>query len=444
MKLRHVASVGAVCAVLALTGCDEGRKNPGEVGVRVINAAPGFGELVFRREQRDQQYEPATLSFGGLQEYTFGVDTYDFFVNEVLLTSDAPRAWTFAAQLQANRAYTFVLTQVAGEVVPVVLENAAAPATEAQIQAVQTDADLPAMDLYLEPQGVGIAGATPRGTLSAQGQLAPRTIASGDYELFLTAAGDRTNVIMASTAFTLPANVTSSFIVMPASGQPPRPTVLLVQPGSTVLYDRNVTGEIRVINGATDAAPRDFALNGQFAPPLFSAIPFAQPTAFATLPAVSQTVNVTPVGNPGVLELNTSITGLANLRTTLLFGGPAGTLTHALVTDDGRRLMNDAKLTLLNAASQFPAVEFVVTEPGGDPSNTIAFEALVSPGASLAGYSRVPPGQYDLYLRQPSTSNLLTGPTRLNLAAGGIYGVLATNGPDTATAVITLFDDFTP
>jgi hypothetical protein len=39
---------------------------------------------------------------------------------------------------------------------------------------------------------------------------------------------------------------------------------------------------------------------------------------------------------------------------------------------------------------------------------------------------------------------LLTGPTRLNLAAGGIYGVLATNGPDTATAVITLFDDFTP
>ena len=51
MNLRHVASCGLACAVLVLAGCDEGRQPPGKVGVRVVNVAPGFEELVFRRER---------------------------------------------------------------------------------------------------------------------------------------------------------------------------------------------------------------------------------------------------------------------------------------------------------------------------------------------------------------------------------------------------------
>ena len=440
MNLRHVASYGVVCAVLALTGCDEGRQNPGQVDVRVVNAAPGFGELIFRREQRD---EPASLAFGAVQAFTYGVDTYDFFVFEQLLSSTGtPRTWTFSSQLQPERAYTVVLTEVAGEVLPVVLENAAAPAADAQIQALHAAAGLPAVDLYLERPGVGIAGATPRGTLSAQGQIAPLTLAAGDYELWLTGAGNPADVLMTSRTIALPAGLTSSFVVMPAVGQPPRPTVMLVQPSSTLLYDRDAGGELRVINGATDTAPRDVALNSQFAPPLFSAIPFAEPTPFVTVPAGSQTLTVTPVGNPGVLELNQPVPGVVAQRTTLLFTGPAGTLSHTFVVDDGRRLLNDAKLLLMDGATQFPSIEFVITEPGGDQGSTIAFVTLVAPGAPVLGYSRLPPGDYDLYLRETGTSNVLSGPTRLGLAAGGIYGVLATDGPDTASAVVTLFDDF--
>jgi hypothetical protein len=45
-------------------------------------------------------------------------------------------------------------------------------------------------------------------------------------------------------------------------------------------------------------------------------------------------------------------------------------------------------------------------------------------------------------LRQNLATTLLSGPTRLTLAAEGIYGVLAVNGPDTATAGVVLFDDF--
>jgi hypothetical protein len=438
MNLRHVASCGLACALLVLIGCDKGRQQPTEVDVRVVNAAPGFIELDYQRETRQQ---PSTVSFKGVTEARYDVDSYDFFVFERSgAGTAAPRSWTFNAQLQAERAYTFILTEVAGEIRPVVLENAAAPAGEAQIQALHAAAGSPAMDLYLERTGVGIAGATPRGTFNAQQQIAARTIAAGDYELFLTEAGNPANVLLSTTAFPLTAGVTTTLIVVPEPGLSTPFSVMVVQPASGVLYDRNATAQLRVINGATDQAPRDFAINSQFSPPLFPAIPFAEPTATATIPVGTQTITVTPVGNPGVLELNQPFAGILE-RSTLLFGGPAGALTHAITSDDGRRIYNEAKITFMNAATQFTGVDFVLVRPGEDQAVVAPVASLIAPGAALS-YAPLVPGDYDLYLRQNAATTLLAGPTRLTLAAQGIYGVLAVNGPDTATAGVVLFDDF--
>ncbi len=66
---------------------------------------------------------------------------------------------------------------------------------------------------------------------------------------------------------------------------------------------------------------------------------------------------------------------------------------------------------------------------------------LGAPGSQFV-YSHFPPGTYDLYLRETTTGALLSGPTAITLDGSGIYGVLATNGPDTATATVTLYDDF--
>ena len=201
---------------------------PPEVDVRVLNVAPSFASLDFHREQEGA----LTMTFKGVQDARYDVDTYDFFVVERSAASGAtPRSWTFGSQLQAERAYTFVLTEVAGEIVPVVLENSAAPAADAQIQALHAATGLPAMDLYLERPGVGIAGATPRGSFNAQEQIAARTMASGEYELWLTEAGNPANVLLSSTTFNLPAGVTSTFVVTPEPGlTTPQLTVVVLQP----------------------------------------------------------------------------------------------------------------------------------------------------------------------------------------------------------------------
>jgi hypothetical protein len=439
MSLRYVASCGLLCAAL-LAGCDDGRPAPGRVSVQVINAAPGFETLTFRRE-RDVR-NATDLSFKGAQAYTYDADTYDFYVTErTLEVTDPGRVWTFAPTLEATTNYTFVLTEVGGEVQPVVMSAPAAPASSAQFVALHAASGLPALDLYLEAPGVGIAGATPRATFSAQEQVSPRTLPAGDYELFLTPAGNPSQVLLTSVTLTMPAATTSTFVVVAENGaSTAQLSVVLLQASPVVLFDRNAPSELRVVNGATDQAPRDVAVNAQFSPPLFQGAVLGEPTPYASVPVGTVQIQVTPPGDPGVLELDVPFAAFIGQRSTMLFTGPAGTLVPTFVGDDGRRLNREAKLRLMNAASQFLAIDYVVTFADGDPNVLPALAQLFPGGAS--SYLPFAPGEYDLYLYLANTATLLSGPTRISVDAGGIYGILSVDGPDTATAGLRFFDDF--
>jgi len=388
---------------------------------------------------RDQE-----MRFKDAQLFVYDADTYDFYVIERSLSNADPgRTWTFAPKLEANTLYTFALTEVAGEIQPVVIATPPSPVTDAQIVALNAASGLPAMDMYLERPGVGIAGATPRGTFNAGEQIPPRTLPSGEYELFLTAAGNPADVLLTSLNFTLAAGTTSTFIVVPESGQSTaRVSAVLLQSAPQVLFDRNAPSVLRAINGATDRAPRDLAIDSQFSPPLFSAMPFAEPTAYGTVPIGTVKINVTPVGNPGVLELDAQFSSGAGQRLTTLFTGPAGTLQPTFAADDLRRLNREAKLRFMNAATQFLAIDFVVAFPEGDPAPLFPLAQLFPPG--MSEYQPLYPGEYDLYLLETTTRAILSGPTRISVAAGGIYGALAIDGPDTATANVRLLDDFVP
>ena len=82
--------------------------------MQVANVASGFPSLTFQREQPSFE-SPEQLVFKDTRVYLYDADTYDFYVGEP--TSDI--TWTFAPTLEADTHYTFVLTEVAGEVVPV-------------------------------------------------------------------------------------------------------------------------------------------------------------------------------------------------------------------------------------------------------------------------------------------------------------------------------------
>lgn len=437
MNLGQLASCGLVCA-LGLVGCDGGRQSPLKVNVNVINAAPGFADLAFRREQT----QPLQLSFKSAQEANYDADTYDFYVTG-LDASTVEQTWQFTRTLVGGARYVFVLTDVAGAVVPIVLEHGQAPTTDAQILAAHPGGGLPAMDLYLERPGVGIAGATPRGSLAAPGQFAARTLPSGDYELRLTAAGNPAAVLFTSPTINLAAGTTTTFVVTPEAGETTAPfSMQLVRSASEVLFDRNAPTELRALNAATDRQPRDFAINREFAPPLFPVVPFGSPTNHAVVPASSALpINVTPPGNPGVLELDQTLATFSALRYTAFFTGDAGTLTHVITVDDHRRIYGLAKLRFFNTALQFTdPIEVALVPTGGAPDQFAGQITLLAPNAS--GHTLLAPDTYDLYLRRVGTNDILSGPTPVTLDERSIYTVLAVNGPNNTTAEVLLLDDF--
>src|SRR5688572_25197757 len=119
MNLRQLVSCGLVGA-LALVGCDGGRQTPPKVTVSIINAAPGFADLGFRRGPTDLL--ETTLPFKSAQEITYDADTYDFDVQGLNALSGTS-TWSFTETLVGDTHYVVVLTDVAGEVVPIVLER---------------------------------------------------------------------------------------------------------------------------------------------------------------------------------------------------------------------------------------------------------------------------------------------------------------------------------
>jgi hypothetical protein len=175
---------------------------------------------------------------------------------------------------------------------------------------------------------------------------------------------------------------------------------------------------------------------------LFAAVPFAAPTAFVPIaPGTNIPVNVTPPGNPGVLELDQKVSPFVTSKHTLMFYGEAGVLKHSFVIQDLRRIADEAKVIFYDAATQFESgLALLVLDPGDDPTNAFAAVSL-APGSISLSVS-APPASYDVYLRDIATNTIVTGPIPVTMAAAGIYGFLATNGPDSVTATLTLIDDF--
>ena len=172
------------------------------------------------------------------------------------------------------------------------------------------------------------------------------------------------------------------------------------------------------------------------------AAPYGTATSYVNVPVnTSLPISVTPVGNPGVLELDAQLSAPAGTLNTVMFAGPAGTLTPQIVTDDRRRIRGEVKLRYFNAANQFTtATEMVLLPPGTTDQTTVA-PATVLVAPAVTDYLFATHGEYDLLFRENGTNTPRTDPIHVTLVDGGIYGVITLNGPDTAHATVVFIDD---
>ncbi|HZF29908.1 MAG TPA: DUF4397 domain-containing protein [Gammaproteobacteria bacterium] len=445
MTARRFLPLGLVMLALALTlaACDTGRKRPPETTVRVLNVAPSFFSLDYLREET----QPSNLEFRSGTVFQYDEDTYDFHIQTQDDVTGAPlRILSFPQKVVAGTTYTFVIYDTGTAIDRVVLEAPPIPATatDTEIDVLNAASGQPAMDFYLTTTNSGIVGATPVGTLAFLQEVAARRVAAGDYEITVTAAGDPSNVLLKSQSFNLPAAKYSSFVIAANEGADNNPiSVVALGDTSSVFSNVLAPASLRVINSAVDQAPRDVAVDGQFSPPLFSAVPFKTKTAYASVPvSAALKINVTPPGNPGVLELDSTVpTGPTTLNTVLI-GGPPGALTQVNFVEDNRRIPAVGRLQFYNSAPQIlPSIDFFIVPTGTtDLTLFLPYASLLSPGGSAQ--LPVVPGTYDLTLRQTATTTVVAGPIPITINRGGLYGVLATNNANGVSADVTLLDDF--
>lgn len=424
---------------LAVSGCDSGRENPPDVDVSFIHAAPSRGPIAFRREEAIE----ANLDYKQSRTTTFDIDVYNFHFDISIAGAAAERLVSFTHELVAGTNYTIVATEVGGQLQQLILE---APSTEpdstsAQVALLHVAPTLGAVDVFLEVPGADLLSAVPLGTISVGEDLAPRMIDAGDYEFTLTQVASPSAVLLRSVAFPLFAAQSALFAIIDGAGQGIAPVAVVVT-GSTnfSFIDRDLLSQIRVINTISDRSSLDVGLDNEFSPPLFPGLSFGTISGYVTITPGAHDLTASPVGNPGVLEVDFPFAVEAGRFGTFFIANDPGATSTSFSIDDYRPIVGEITVNLYNAAQLFQFVDVFIA-PVGTDLNTIFPTASLLPGASLPGLA-IAPGDFELTIREGGTVTVLAGPTPITLIEGGFYGLLITDSIGGATVDLTLFDDF--
>ena len=437
----RIALLTLACVVLAACESEGGRVRPPSTAVSVIHVAGSFGNLEFRRVERLE----GTLGYRSSQVFNWDSGPYTFNIDATIPGLTTPiRLYTFTADLTAGNDHSIVLTEANGWLHELILEapQAELSETDAEIIIVNTAAGLEtAVDVYIEPPGTVLAAATPRGSVDFLESLPAAAIAPGEYELSLTQAGNPTNVVMVSDLFEIPGSVRTTLSVIDGLISASPAAALVSSAGNdTPLSDRELRAGIRVLNAMTSRDPVDVTVNSNFSPPLISNATFAAPTDYALVVPGEHTLQVTPAGNPGAIEVETTFRTLPGQRGTWFVRGDPGALT-ALYSPDSQRLIRDiAEVTVYYGGTTVSGVDVFIVPPDTDLSAVAPTTSLTGTNALSFVYMGL--GGYTITVRESGTQNILAGPVAAGIGFEGSYGILITNGESGSGMDVTLIDRF--
>jgi hypothetical protein len=347
---------------------------------------------------------------------------------------------TFSVTLEPGREYYFVITEVGGTLEPLIVTQApfAPTAANAEVSVFHAAFTSPTLDIYLTAPGAVLSAASPIGRAAFNQHVAPSTFAPGDYQLAFTEAGNPLNVLFTSTTITLLPGQSNFLAISDAGLDTNQVIVERLTNVSTVLVDINAPVTQRMINGVTDAQPRDVFLDDNFSVPFLAAVPYSVPSARTPIVAGDRKISVTPAGNPGVIEVEAVTTVFPTTAHTALVAGNPGTLVLNNFAENRRRIVGEARVRYYNAAAQFGSIGIVISTPGAAP---LGFPVVLINGGSSEEFP-LRPGDYEIQVFAGSSTTAALGPLPITVASEGIYSLLFLNGPTAETASVVMFDDF--
>lgn len=424
---------------VGLTGCDEPRKTPPNVNTAFVHAAPSQGQIRFLREES----LASELNYRESLTNSFNVDSYDWHF-EIAGAVDLPsRPVSFSYDLVASFDYHIIAAELGGSLQEIILEfpALASDAANSEVAALHAASLQNSLNLYVEPTGTDPVSATPLGTLNLGENFAPRPVTPGDYEVIVTEAANPSVVLLRSTNFALGGGASALFTIVSGAGHGFAPVAITASGDvSFTFVDQNLDSRFRVINGISDQSALDIAIDSNFTPPLISGLAFGTVSGYEAIDPGLRTVTATPIGNPGVIQVEDEISADAGTFGTLFIANAPGTASTIFSIDDRRPVAGQGRINLYNAAVLFQFLDVYIAAPGTD-INTVPPTAGLIPGASTANIA-LAAGTHEITVRTGGTTTVLAGPTTFTVDSGGFYGIIITDAPGGATVDLVLIDDF--
>jgi len=439
-----ISRLTALAVLLILAGCDgDGILRPPPTTLYAFNAASNIENVFLLREEQLE----ATMNYGDGTRVSFDSGQYDFHLEiQPLLPTAQARVYSESLTLSAEQEHIFVTIAPGGapEIMSFAIDKPPEDLAAVRWAIVHAFEGLGPLDVYVEASGTDLSGATARGTLSFGGEALVFNFDIAGPHLYLTSAGNPTDIIFESTTQVLLPGTDEVLVISDPGNQGTLDIMVSRVRANTLRFGEVGQGsQLRIVNATEDRTDRDVYLTDTTQAPLFGALAFGLLSDYLPVEIATYDIITTPVGNPGTEEGSVSWFATPGRYTTaILTGSAADGITHTVLQEDKRSISGQSTVRLLNAATLFTRVLLYITAPGTDITETNPRIEIGAPATA----QRLPvlPGEYELYVADAFTRAVLAGPLPVTLADGGVYGILLLNAEGGSTIDIALFDDFTP
>lgn len=441
--------IGSLLVIITcLYGCGGGGSvNPPDGRIRALNMVTSRASVDFLRVERVEgslSYKQATPLI------VVDADTYNFNVEVTAPGATTPtRVVRLPATIEADRDYTFVITEPTPNNFALVTfdhDVADAPAGQTAIDLMHLANNVGPVDIFLEAPGTPLVGAMPFApAISPSNTLLEGTVAAGDYVVSLTPPGDPTMPLFTSGTITL-ADGDRVFVTLADGAGTITGSVSVLLNSSQAnaaedLFSINSSAEIRFLNASSQAGPIDLIIDDAFAMPQHAAVLPETVSAYAALASGTRNIKVTRAGDPSTIELDQDGNIPAGVRTTLLVGGDLGAISGAQELDDLRLFPGAAKVRLASGATTEGSVTIYIIPAGTDIDDETPVVTNFALG--LSPYLQFLPGDYEVVVVEPGTTNVIGTPVPITMNGSGLYGIVIVDDPAVRIRV-ALIDDFLP
>jgi hypothetical protein len=205
------------------------------------------------------------------------------------------------------------------------------------------------------------------------------------------------------------------------------------------LPDANNQPTLRTVHAAFGTGNFDIIRGEDLTvPPIFSNLGFGESTGDVSVPDGTEPYTYTDVGNIGVIIDEESQVISRGLRiTTVVTGLPGSDLTRIVIVDDRRSVESFPKFRIIQAAANFPTLDFYFIDRDADITDlspslanlTLAF------GTDFVSQDE---GSHDIVLTLPGEKTIIAGPVPLDLANGDVVEAIFMDTVDPMVADIVL------